>query len=260
MTQGSKQHNDSNVVQKVEPYGDLSTATDLVIGHDPRLQLSKAEAKYPFFFETLTGPPPTSASERRKYELAQAVCKYINWLAGRQVSLEALYVTNLCNEFAPRQQLGHGAHPRRQGQTRSGGNRTGHCQGALARHLADGCADLLSSVPPGVYGRADGCAQAICGGGAPMCVQGSGRHLCLKRRGSIPGCVRAEIPSSRHSGDSHFARQAVAAQIQYCQIQRANGAGEAGGSSTFEPSSGRWWWIRSGESRTLQRRVITADR
>lgn len=101
MAQGSKQHNDSNVVQKVKPYGDLGTATVLVIGHDPRLQRSKAEAKYPFFFETLTGPPPTSASERRKYELAQAVCEYINWLADRLVSLKELYVTNLCNEFLP---------------------------------------------------------------------------------------------------------------------------------------------------------------
>jgi len=60
-----------------------------------------AEAKYPFFFETLVGPPPTFAPERRKYELAQAVCEYINWLADRPVSLEELYVTNLCNEFLP---------------------------------------------------------------------------------------------------------------------------------------------------------------
>ena len=35
------------------PFGDLHKATILVIGHDPRLQKSMAEAEYAFFFEFL---------------------------------------------------------------------------------------------------------------------------------------------------------------------------------------------------------------
>jgi hypothetical protein len=82
-----------------KPFGDLTTATILVIGHDPRLQRSQAQAEVAFFFDYLTRPRPTSHSEARKYDLAKAVWDYVSALAGREVSLGELYVTNLCNEF-----------------------------------------------------------------------------------------------------------------------------------------------------------------
>ena len=83
----------------VSPFGDIHTATILVIGQDPRLQRSQAEAETAFFFDYLARPRPASRSEARKYDLAKAVWDYVGDLAGRDVSLEELYVTNLCNEF-----------------------------------------------------------------------------------------------------------------------------------------------------------------
>lgn len=82
-----------------KPFGDLDTATILVIGHDPRLQHSQAEAEYAFFFGCLAGPRPTYGPSAATYDLAKAVWDYVSELAGCQVPLEALYVTNLCNEF-----------------------------------------------------------------------------------------------------------------------------------------------------------------
>ena len=83
----------------VSPFGDIHTATILVIGQDPRLQRSQAEAETAFFFDYLARPRPASRSEARKYDLAKAVWDYAGDLAGRDVSLEELYVTNLCNQF-----------------------------------------------------------------------------------------------------------------------------------------------------------------
>lgn len=86
-------------MRTVRPFGDVNTATILVIGHDPRLQRSQAEAEGAFFFDYLARPRPTSRSEARKYDLAQAVWCYVGELAGHDVPFEDLYVTNLCNEF-----------------------------------------------------------------------------------------------------------------------------------------------------------------
>lgn len=83
----------------VKPFGDVNTATILVVGHDPRLQRSGAEAKVAFFFDYLDRPRPTYGPEARKYGLARAVWDYVGELVGRDVSLKELYVTNLCNEF-----------------------------------------------------------------------------------------------------------------------------------------------------------------
>jgi hypothetical protein len=83
----------------VKPFGDINSATILVIGHDPRLQRSKAEAETAFFFDYLAQPKPTSRSEARKYGLAKAVWGYVGELASRDVPLAELYVTNVCNEF-----------------------------------------------------------------------------------------------------------------------------------------------------------------
>ncbi len=85
----------------VQPFGDPKRASIFVIGHDPRLQRSKAEAQFAFFFEYLLEKRPTSRSEVQKYDLAKKVWDYMIHLAGREVPLESLYVTNLCNEFLP---------------------------------------------------------------------------------------------------------------------------------------------------------------
>jgi hypothetical protein len=85
------------------PFGNLQTATILVIGHDPRLQNSQAEAEKAFFFEYLEkySARPTYGPLARKYDLAHAVWDYVNDLAGQRIDLAQFYVTNLCNEFLP---------------------------------------------------------------------------------------------------------------------------------------------------------------
>jgi hypothetical protein len=85
-----------------KPFGDLETAIILVIGHDPRLQHSQAEAEFAFFLDYLTRPPPRLTAEACKFGLAQAVMEYVSDLAGRDVALAELYATNLCNQFIPR--------------------------------------------------------------------------------------------------------------------------------------------------------------
>lgn len=84
-----------------KPFGNLNTATILVIGHDPRLQRGRAEAEYAFFLDYLLRPRPGRAAEARKYDLARALQNYVSDLAGREIALASLYVTNLCNEFLP---------------------------------------------------------------------------------------------------------------------------------------------------------------
>lgn len=88
-------------MRAVKPFGALDRATILLIGHDPRLQRSDAEAEVALFMNYLLRPKPGQRSEARKYELAQAVLHYVAELAGREVRLEELFVTNLCNEFLP---------------------------------------------------------------------------------------------------------------------------------------------------------------
>jgi hypothetical protein len=93
-------------MSSVQPYGDLNLATILIIGHDPRLQNSQAEVEKAFFFEYLEKYPdrPTYGPDARKYDLAHAVWDYVSELAGRQIPLDQLYVTNLCNDFLPSSQ------------------------------------------------------------------------------------------------------------------------------------------------------------
>lgn len=64
-------------MKAVRPFGDLATATILIIGHDPRLQRSQTEAEIAFFFDYLTRPRPKSRPEARKYDLAQAVTDHL---------------------------------------------------------------------------------------------------------------------------------------------------------------------------------------
>jgi hypothetical protein len=92
-----------------KPYGNINTANIMVVGHDPRLQSSPAEAEYAFFLNYLDkfSATPTYGPNKRKYGLARAVVDYVSYLAGHQISRDSLYITNLCNEFLP-STLGNG--------------------------------------------------------------------------------------------------------------------------------------------------------
>lgn len=59
----------------VRPFGDPTIASILVIGHDPRLQNSLAEAEKAFSFEHLEkySSRPTSGPDARKYDLAYVI-------------------------------------------------------------------------------------------------------------------------------------------------------------------------------------------
>lgn len=85
-----------------KPFGDIDKAKILVIGHDPRLQRSDAQASYSFFLDYLGRLPPTRTSERRKYEFASSTVSYIQHLGGPGVLLEDMFFTNLCNGFLGR--------------------------------------------------------------------------------------------------------------------------------------------------------------
>ena len=80
----------------------MDRAGILVIGHDPRLQRSDAEAQYAFFLNYLEKPRPTLASEGRKYDFASSAVNYVRYLGGSSVALEDMLFTNLCNEFLER--------------------------------------------------------------------------------------------------------------------------------------------------------------
>ena len=83
------------------PFGDPATARVFVVGHDPRLQRSDAEAATVFFLDYLGRPKPSVRSEARKYELAAATVEYVRELTGGKVAVGEMYFTNLCNEFLP---------------------------------------------------------------------------------------------------------------------------------------------------------------
>lgn len=81
------------------PFGNAHAAPIWVIGHDPRLTKSKAEANTCFFFDLLEKPPGKTSAELAKRRLAQGVWDYVQELVGSPVPLEKLYLTNLCNWF-----------------------------------------------------------------------------------------------------------------------------------------------------------------
>lgn len=85
-----------------KPFGDMEKTKILIIGHDPKLQRSDAQAQYVFFLDYLERPPPAHPSERRKYDFASSVVSYIKYLTGSNLSLEDMLFTNLCNEFLER--------------------------------------------------------------------------------------------------------------------------------------------------------------
>jgi hypothetical protein len=86
-------------LNETKPFGHPEMASILVVGHDPRLTRSAAEAEYAFFFDYLTRSRPTWRPLAAKFDLANAVKTYIDYLASRQLNLADVSVTNLCNRF-----------------------------------------------------------------------------------------------------------------------------------------------------------------
>jgi len=81
--------------------GDLANARVLVIGHDPRLQVSDTLAQYAFFADYFFRPRPNHRSEAAKYDLARATYGYIGELTGNRYAANQLVLTNLCNVGLP---------------------------------------------------------------------------------------------------------------------------------------------------------------
>jgi hypothetical protein len=98
---GGEQSTSKTAGAKCQPFGDPATARVFVIGHDPRLQRSDAQAETAFFLDYLGRGKPSAPSEARKYGLAEAAAEYVRELTGGQVPLEEMYFTNLCNQFLP---------------------------------------------------------------------------------------------------------------------------------------------------------------
>ena len=90
-----------------KPYGDPQKAKVYVIGHDPRLKNSNAEAEYVFFLDLLESPPPGSGPQKAKYNLACSVIGYVMRLTNWRFSIDEMYFTNLCNEFLPHAPKGY---------------------------------------------------------------------------------------------------------------------------------------------------------
>lgn len=88
-----------------KPFGDITQAKVLVIGHDPRLQSSNTIAEYCFFADYYFRDVPQSSSENAKYRLAAALFSYVDYITSQKYHPEQIYITNLSNmelEHAPK--------------------------------------------------------------------------------------------------------------------------------------------------------------
>ncbi len=79
----------------------LEDAKILVVGHDPRLQLSDTIAPYVLFANYYFKPEPKSGAEKRKYGLAKSTFEHILYLTNNKFRPEQFYLTNLCNDALP---------------------------------------------------------------------------------------------------------------------------------------------------------------
>ena len=83
---------------ETKPWGDLSKAKVLIIGHDPRLQNSDDRAEFCFYADYFFKEIPKKRNELQKYKLAEAVFAYISYLTSYQFTANEYYITNLCNK------------------------------------------------------------------------------------------------------------------------------------------------------------------
>ena len=86
---------------KTNDWKSLDDAKIVVVGHDPRLQVSDTIATYAFFADYYFKPEPKSGSEKRKYGLAKSAFEHILYLTNNKFTPEQIYITNLCNDALP---------------------------------------------------------------------------------------------------------------------------------------------------------------
>lgn len=84
--------------QESKPFGNMKTAKVLVIGHDPRLQISDTIAQYCFFADYFFRPIPKAPAELSKYKLAESLFSYMGWLTSYKFTAAEYFITNLCNQ------------------------------------------------------------------------------------------------------------------------------------------------------------------
>lgn len=86
---------------KTKDWKSIRTPKALVIGHDPRLQVSDTIAPYALFADYYFNPIPTKPSEKRKYGLAKVTYDQITYITNSKINPDTIYVTNLCNYPLP---------------------------------------------------------------------------------------------------------------------------------------------------------------
>lgn len=89
-----------------KPYGNLTKAKVLLIGHDPNLQNSKKLPEYCFFADyTKLKHRPKESGDGKRYDLAKSVFRHVKFLTSGKIKEDEIYLTNLCNKKLPRPKL-----------------------------------------------------------------------------------------------------------------------------------------------------------
>lgn len=73
----------------------------LLIGHDPRLQLSDTQAEYALFANYYFDKSIKDKAFRSKYGLAASAFYQITQITNEKIEPEVVYITNLCNSALP---------------------------------------------------------------------------------------------------------------------------------------------------------------
>lgn len=89
------------MAEQTKPWGDLSKAKILVIGHDPHLQNSDTIAEHCFCADYFFKEIPKRGNELEKYKLAESVFSYTSYLTNYKFLADEYYFTNLCNISLP---------------------------------------------------------------------------------------------------------------------------------------------------------------
>jgi hypothetical protein len=76
-----------------EPFGNPQYSKIMVVGQDPRLRRSDAEAEYCFFLEYLARDTISGNAEKQKKAFAKSTVEYVRSLVGNSVQLQDIYFT-----------------------------------------------------------------------------------------------------------------------------------------------------------------------
>lgn len=77
------------------------TPRALLIGHDPRLQISDTQAEYVLFANYFFNNTIKDRAFKSKYGLAASAFNQITNITNGQIKPEEIYITNLCNSALP---------------------------------------------------------------------------------------------------------------------------------------------------------------